>query len=179
MHDPRRYLTPDVTADFFTAQVEERAPNRVAVFGAGGSVRPEKLKVTVGFEGGFLAEAGISYAGPNAQGRGRLAAEIVAERMRTVHGVETPVRVDLIGMSALFATAGTPPTDTQDVRLRAALRSRNREEAELLLWEVELLLCCGPAGGGGFRGTITPSIVTRSVLVARNDVRPTLRMYTA
>ena len=178
VHDPRRYLTPDVTADFSDVRIAQCGENRVGISSASGSERPAGLKVTVGFEGGFLAEGEISYAGPNAQGRARLAAEIVAERMRTVHGWHEPLRVDLVGLSALFATAGPPPTDTQDVRLRAALRSRNRGLAELLLWEVESLLCCGPAGGGGFRGSITPSVVTRSVLIDRERVTPTLRMLT-
>src|SRR3954469_6720834 len=63
VHDPRMYLTPDVTADFSKVGVRELAPDRVNVSSAGGSARPERLKVTVGFEGGFMAEAGISYAG--------------------------------------------------------------------------------------------------------------------
>jgi hypothetical protein len=179
VHDPSRYLTPDVTADFSRVTIEERGANRVAVSGAGGASRPERLKVTVGFEGGFLAEAGISYAGPNAQARGRLAADILAERMRHLHRVEEPLRIDLVGVASLFATTGGAPTDTQDVRIHAALRSRRRETAELLLWEVESLLCCGPAGGGGFRGSITPSVVTRSVLIDREAVRPSFRMFTA
>ena len=48
VHDPQRYLTPDVTADFSEVRIEERGADRVAVSGARGSVRPEKLKVTVG-----------------------------------------------------------------------------------------------------------------------------------
>jgi hypothetical protein len=48
-----------------------------------------------------------------------------------------------------------------------------------MLWEVESLLCCGPAGGGGFRGTIVPSVVTRSVLIERDRVRPTVSMLVA
>jgi hypothetical protein len=176
VHDPQRYLTPDVTADFSRVRIDQRVADRVAVSGAHGSERPGSLKVTVGFEGGFLAEAEVSYAGLNAQGRGRLAAEIVAERMRAVHGWKGPLRIDLIGVSALFASAGPPPTDTQDVRLRAALRAPQREMAELLLWEMESLLCCGPAGGGGFRGSITASVVTRSVLMPREQIRPSFRM---
>jgi hypothetical protein len=176
VHDPRRYLTPDVTADFSGVAITERGADRVEVSGASGGERPADLKVTVGFEGGFLAEAEVSYAGPNAQGRARLAAEIVAERMRAVHGWDEKLRIDLVGVSALFAAAAPPPTDTQDVRLRAALRSRRRDMAELLLWEVESLLCGGPAGGGGFRGSVTPSVVTRSVLIDRERVRPNLQM---
>jgi hypothetical protein len=179
VHDPSRYPTPDVTADFSQVRIEDEGANRVAVSGASGSERPSQLKATVGFEGGFLAEAEISYAGPNAPARGRLAAEIIAERMRTVHHWEDPLRIDLVGVSALFATAGPPPADTQDVRLRAALRARGRDMAELLLWEVESLLCCGPAGGGGFRGSITPSVLTRSVLIDRALVAPRVRILTS
>jgi hypothetical protein len=179
VHDPRSYLTPDVTADFSAVAVDERGRDRVQVSRAGGRTRPERLKVTVGFEGGFMGEAGVSYAGPNAQGRARLAAEIVEERMRTVHAVQGAIRIDLIGISSLFATAGAPAADTQDVRVHVALRSSRRDDVELMLCEVESLLCCGPAGGGGFRGSIVPSVVTRSVLIDRERVRPTFRMFVA
>ncbi len=179
VHDPRRYLTPDVTADFSAVSVTAEGRDRVAVGRAGGARRPDGLKVTVGFEGGYLAEAGVSYAGANAVGRGRLAAAILEERMREVHGIQGPIRIDLVGVNSLFATAGTPGAETEDVRVQAALRSTRREDAETLLWEVEAILCCGPAGGGGFRGQITPSVVTRSCLIDRERVRPRLRLEVA
>ena len=77
VHDPARYLTPDVTADFSRVAIAAVGDDRVKVSNAGGSKRPDTLKVTVGFDGGFQGEAGVSYAGPAAQERGRLAAEIV------------------------------------------------------------------------------------------------------
>ena len=77
VHDPARYLTPDVTADFSRVQVAAAGPDRVKVSNASGSARPATLKVTVGFDGGFQGEAGVSYAGPAAQERGQLAADIV------------------------------------------------------------------------------------------------------
>ena len=179
VHDPAAYLTPDVTADFTGVSVREIAPNRVAVAGAGGSARPDRLKVTVGFDGGHLAEAGVSYAGPNAEARARLAGEIVEHRLREVHGIDCPIRIDLVGVRSLFSTAGVPPGATQDVRLHAALRSTRREDAEMLLWEVEAILCCGPAAGGGYRGTIVPSVVTRSVLIDRDQAAASFRMLVA
>ncbi len=179
VHDPARYLTPDVTADFSRVNVAAAGPDRVKVSNAGGSKRPEMLKVTVGFDGGFQGEAGISYAGPAAQERGQLAAEIVRDRMARLHGIMKDVRVDLIGVSSLFSTAGLRASDAQDVRLHAALRSHKREAAELLLWEVESLLCCGPAGGGGYRGAITPWVITKSLLIARERVKPTLEIMVA
>jgi hypothetical protein len=179
VHDPSRYLTPDVTADFSPVRVEAAGADRVKVSGARGTARPKDLKVTVGFDGGFQAEAGVSYAGPAAQTRGELAASIVRERMARVHGIGAGLRVDLIGVSSLFATAGATASDVRDVRLHAALRVPKREDAELLLWEVESLLCCGPAGGGGFRGSITPCVMTKSVLIDRALVKPACTVLTA
>jgi hypothetical protein len=179
VHDPAGYLTPDVTADFSRVEVADLAPDRVRVSGASGRERPAKLKVTVGFDAGFLGEAGVSYAGPGAQARARLAADIIAERMREVCGFEGALRVDVIGEASLFATALRRAADTEDVRLHVALRSRSKADAEIMLWEVEALLCCGPAGGGGFRGSIVPSVVTKSVLIDRERVRPTVEILVA
>jgi hypothetical protein len=176
VHDPARYVTPDVVADFSGATIAQAAPDRVRIGGASGSPRPQKLKVTVAFDGGFLAEAGISYAGPGAQARAALAAAIVEERMRHLHGLNAPLRLDLVGVNALHASAVAYQSDSQDVRLRAALRASSREQAELLLWEVESLLCCGPAGGGGYRGQITPSVITHSAYLDREQVATRVTM---
>jgi len=153
-----------------------KGKDRVQIGGAGGHARPEKLKVTVGFDAGLLAEAGVSYAGPAAAARGRLAAEIIATRLKETHGIKEPLRVDVIGAGSLFATAGKTRADGDDVRLHVALRTTDREQAELMLWEVESLLCCGPAGGGGYRGVITAAVETKSVLIDRSLVKPTFEV---
>jgi len=179
VHDPAAYLTPDVTADFSRVTIAAVGEDRVEVANAGGRVRPDKLKVTVGFDAGFHAEAGVSYAGPFAGARGKLAAAIVRARLKETHGIKSPHRIDVIGLSSLFATAGATQDDSRDVRLHVALRTVNREEAETMLWEVESLLCCGPAGGGGFRGAIMPAVMTKSVLINRSLVNSTVEMFVA
>lgn len=177
VHDPRAYVTPDVTADFSKAAIKELAADRVRVQDASGTARPEKLKVTVAFDGGLLAEAGVSYAGPGATNRARLAKEILEERMTHLHGCNAPLRFDLIGLNSLHGSAlPCPEEEIDDIRVRAALRADSREQAELLLWEVEALLCCGPAGGGGYRGQITPSVITHSAFLDREQVKPSLRI---
>jgi hypothetical protein len=177
VHDPAAYLTPDITADFSQVKLNDLGNDRVAVSDADGRTRPERLKVTIGFDAGVLAEAGVSYAGPSAGARGLLAAQIVEARLKEAHGIKSPVRIDLIGANSLFATAGKEGADSEDVRLHVALRTADRGEAELMLWEVESLLCCGPAGGGGFRGSITPAVETKSVLVERGLVKPTCEIF--
>jgi Acyclic terpene utilisation family protein AtuA len=183
VHDPSAYLTPDVTADFSGVQVTETGPDRVRLQGASGRERPRTLKVTVGFDGGFLGEAGVSYAGPNAARRARLARDILLERLNRHAGIAGKLRIDIIGLASLHATAlGTAPdgvAEPEDVRVHAAVRSTERADAETMLWEVESLLCCGPAGGGGYRGQISPSVVTHSALVEREAVVTRHRMLVA
>lgn len=174
VHDPACYLNPDVTADFSNAALEEQGMDRVRVTGGSGAERPEKLKVTVAFDGGYLAEGGVSYAGANAVNRARLAGEVVEERLARVHGRNAPRRIDIIGSASLHASTLEGADDSRDVRLRCALRAQSREEAEDLLWEVESLLNCGPSGGGGYRGSITPSVMTYSTLIGRDQVSPSV-----
>lgn len=184
VHDPSAYLTPDVTADFSGVTITEYGKDRVGVAGATGHQRPAMLKVTVGFDGGFLGEAGISYAGANAVARANLARAIVADRLGRHSGFADALRLDVIGVDALHGTADLAPSAERqrainDVRVRAALRSMDRTAVETLLWEVESLLCCGPAGGGGYRGQISPSVVTHSALIERRRVTPSFRMLVA
>src|SRR3954451_5560677 len=61
VHDPSAYVTPDVVASFRNVLIAEVGVDRVRVSGAGGLSRPDKLKVTIGFDGGFLGEGGVSY----------------------------------------------------------------------------------------------------------------------
>ena len=84
VHDPARYLTPDVVADLSQARVVELGGNRVAVHGITGHARPPELKVNVCYRGGWLAEAEISYAGVQAEARARLAADIV-QKLSLIH----------------------------------------------------------------------------------------------
>ena len=131
------------------------------------------------FDGGFLGEGGISYAGPNARARAELAADVVRQRLTRRNGFGGDLRVDLIGLNSLHATARAAGGESDDIRLRVAVRSTQRDDVDFMLWEVESLLCCGPAGGGGYRGQVTPCVVTHSTLIARDLVKPTFEMFVA
>ena len=176
VHNPNAYLTPDVTADFSRVKVAEVGADRVQVSNAGGAARPDQLKVTVAFDGGYLAEAEVSYAGPGAVDRAALASTIVKDRINKVHGIQTSCRTDLIGLNALHQLETESTPNVQDVRLRTALRTNKHDAAQALLWEVESLLCCGPAGGAGYRGRIEPSVLTYSTFVNRDQVTPKIEI---
>lgn len=169
IHDPAAYLTPDVVADITDAEVCALGDDRVAVTGVRGHPRPPMLKVTVCFDGGWLAEGEISYAGPNAEARARLAAEVIRSRA----GAGLALRFDLAGVLSLFGDdhgrtlAECVPSDARDVRLRVAAAHCERVPLEHLMREVLALYTCGPAGGGGVRTSIVPRLATASCFVRR------------
>ena len=183
LHDPAAYLTPDVVADITTAQVLPVGPDAVRLEGVRGHPQPPTLKVNVCFESGWFAEGEISYAGPRAEARARLAGQVLRERLQGLG----PVRVDLIGVTSIFGddtsrwqddpAAGDAHNDNRDVRLRVALQHRDHASAQRLVREVTALYTCGPAGGGGVRTAMRPRLGTVSCLVPRSAVVTGYQMW--
>jgi hypothetical protein len=171
LHDPAGYLTPDVRADITGVTLQAVAPDRVRMSGVRGHPRPDTLKVNVCHEGGWLAEGEISYAGPRAEARARLAADVLRQRLPAL-----ALRFDLIGVLSVFADdggrllAGMADSGARDVRLRVAAAHAERHEAERLAREVTALYTCGPAGGGGVRTRITPRLGLVSGYVPRDEI---------
>lgn len=175
VHDPAAYLTPDVVADITDAEVralpDVEGADRVELLGVRGHVRPDRYKVNVCHEGGWLAEGEISYAGPRAESRARLAADVLRKRLDGL-----ALRVDLIGALSILgddagrALASLPDAGLRDVRLRVAATHADRAQAERLAREVMALYTCGPAGGGGVRTALTPRLNTLSCLLPRDAV---------
>jgi hypothetical protein len=173
--DPSAYLTPDVTADFSSVEINETAPDTISVKGARGRKRPDMLKVSVGYQAGYIGEGEISYGGENCVARAQLAGEIVAERLR---GQFQELRVDILGLSSLHTRPMSGGAyQPYEVRLRVAGRSADRQKAALIGEEVEALWTNGPAGGGGARKETREQIGIVSCLLARHKVRPQVTVF--
>ena len=84
IHDPSSYITPDVVADYTGVQMTEVGKDQVQVVGGKGRPRTDTLKVSIGYVDGYIGEGQISYGGPGAVARGKLALEIVAERLKLI-----------------------------------------------------------------------------------------------
>ncbi len=173
VHDPARYLQPDVVADFSGVTVAEIGPDRVRSEGGDGRPRTGTLKVSVGYVDGFVGEGQISYAGPGAVARGRLALAIVAERLRLTGVPCREIRHDLIGVDAILgpklSATGHEPAE---VRVRVVGRADSLKEAVRIGNEVEALYLNGPAGGGGAVKSTREVVAIRSVLIPERLVEP-------
>jgi hypothetical protein len=176
VHDPGRYIQPDVVADFSQVKVEEIAADRVRVSGGRGSERTGTLKVSVGYVDGFIGEGQISYAGPGALARGRLALEIVRERLKLTNVAANEWRFELVGVDALHGSeVSTRANEPYEVRVRVAGRTESLREAVRIGNEVETLYTNGPAAGGGAFKSARDVVAVGSVLLPRELVKPSIR----
>jgi hypothetical protein len=176
VHDPRKYLQPDVVADFSAVSVDEIAPDRVRVSGGRGTQRTPTLKVSVGYVDSFIGEGQISYAGPGALARGRLALDIVRERLKLTGVTTSELRFDLIGVDSLHgAQVSAHVNEPYEVRVRVTGRTENLREAVRIGNEVETLYTNGPAGGGGAWKSARDVVAVASVLLPRELAKPQVR----
>jgi hypothetical protein len=178
LHDPTRYLQPDVTADFSGVRFTQDGADRVSVAGGSGTARPDTLKVSIGYRDSFVGEGQISYAGAGAVARGRLAAEIVRARLDIIGLHTTELRCDLIGVDAVHRGAGVSHAEPAEVRLRVAGRTASMADAVRLANEVETLYINGPAGGGGASKSAREVLAVVSTLIPRTQVAPAVEMLT-
>jgi hypothetical protein len=180
VHDPRRYLQPDVVADFSQVKIEEVGPDRVRITGGRGTERTGTLKVSVGYVDSFIGEGQISYAGPGALARGKLALEIVRERLKLTGVATSELRFDLIGVDSLHGTqVSAQANEPYEVRIRVAGRTENLREATRIGNEVETLYTNGPAGGGGAFKSARDVVAVASVLLPRDRAAPQVRFVGA
>jgi len=176
VHDPMKYFQPDVVADFSQVTVEEIAKDRVRVGGGRGSKRTDTLKVSVGYVDSFIGEGQISYAGPGALARGRLALDIVRERLKLTSVAASELRFDLIGVDSLHGPlVSAHANEPYEVRIRVAGRTESLREAVRIGNEVETLYTNGPAGGGGAWKSARDVVAVASVLLPRELARTEVR----
>ncbi|MEW6643925.1 MAG: acyclic terpene utilization AtuA family protein [Pseudomonadota bacterium] len=179
IHDPARYFQPDVVADFSDVAMQAVGPDRVRVEGGRGAPKTGLLKTSIGYLDSYVGEGQISYAGPGAVARGRLALEIVRERLALAGVTTSETRFELIGVNALHGDALSTQGEPYEVRLRVVARTDSLSEAVRIGNEVETLYTNGPAGGGGVTKSAREVIGVVSALVPEALVSPTIRILEA
>lgn len=173
IQDPQNYFTPDCIADFSQVWVEQEGKDRVKIFGASGKAPNNFYKTSVGYKDCFIGEGQISYGGPTALARARLAGGIVRRRLKITGCDYDELRIDEMGVDSLYGkTVGKAMGSAVpvEVRLRVAARTKDRWNAEQVGNEVEALYTNGPAGGGGAVKAVREIVSVASIMVPREDI---------
>lgn len=178
MGDPTAYITPDVTADFTSARLDQVSGDRVAVTGIRGEPNTPYLKISASYLAGYKASGQLTVSGPRAVEKARLAAEIVWKRLQRA-GVTFPAedrQEEYLGTGVCLPGILPAASDPPEVVLRLGVRGRDREAVERFGKELAPLVTAGPPGVTGFAGgrpkpqaivAYWPALVAREVVEER------------
>ncbi|MGH9608368.1 MAG: acyclic terpene utilization AtuA family protein, partial [Bryobacteraceae bacterium] len=111
--DPRRYMTPDVIANFTSIRLAEDGPDRIRISGATGEPRPEMLKASISYHFGWKAVGTLVYTAPDALAKAEMADRIVRQRIDDLDLRFEKVHTELLGGDA-------------EVQLRIGVRGRDK-----------------------------------------------------
>jgi hypothetical protein len=176
VHNPACYLQPDVIADFSNVRIEQAGPDRVAITGGAGHARTGTLKVSVGYVDSFIGEGQISYAGAGCVARGRLALDIVRERLDITKVNCQEIRSDLIGLDAILGAFNGDISQIPEIRARFTARTSSMADARRIGEEVESLYLNGPAAGGGVTRSARQIVGIVSGLLDETLITPAVTM---
>lgn len=197
--DPCNYTMPDGIADFTGLKLEEVGPDRVRVTDMRGKPRPDTLKLTIGYQDGWIAEGLLLYSWPDALAKAQRSEEIVRKRLARLGVEPEEIRFDYLGIDTLHghtapayrgvADQGDPRTgnyrreqaglELNEVGLRMAAKCRTREEADLVRREATHLWTIGGVGtafGVPFRPR--PVIALWPALIPRAAVKTEVKLQT-
>ncbi|MBJ7608517.1 MAG: DUF1446 domain-containing protein [Candidatus Dormibacteraeota bacterium] len=172
--DPRRYLNPDVVADFTSVELQQAGPDSVSISGVRGARRPEQLKAIIGHLDGWLGAAMIGYSWPHAMAKARHAAMLI-DRLAERAGIHPVDKVtEYIGVDSLHggaADAGAAAI-ANEVILRVAGRFESEVQARAFPRLATPLALNGPPfiGGGATPQParallgVWPTLVPRTVV---------------
>jgi hypothetical protein len=172
--DPRRYLNPDVVADFTSVRLADAGTDVVSISNVRGSARPGQLKVIIGYLDGWLGAALIGYSWPHALAKARHAALLI-DRLAERAGVVPLEQVtEYLGVDSLHGDAAdlAGSADANEVTLRVAGRFATEEAARRFPRLATPLALNGPPfiGGGATPQPPRALLGVWPTLVARERV---------
>lgn len=148
VHDPTRYLSPDVVADFTSAVFTEIGPDRVEVRDMRGTPATDSYKALIAHHAGWSGEARVACSWPDAHAKAKATAAIFAKRVEMAGYEVDEWRFEYWGVDALGGpTVPVTDTDPPEVVLRAAWRCADRAVAALVGRELTPLTLSAPMPG--------------------------------
>lgn len=182
VHDPARYLTPDVVADFTSLTVTELGDDRVRISDMRGAPAPPTYKGLVCTPAGWAGETRFGYSWPDAEAKARAALSYVRNRAEADGVVVEEWCEELFGAGAY----GGPTFDAPDgweppeVVGRLAWRCADRDSAGRVGRDSGVLGLSGPptitGTGRGRGGAPTQLLAVEPFAVDRDLVDAQVRV---
>jgi hypothetical protein len=174
--DPTAYYTPDVVANFTTAQLTDDGQDRVKITGVTGSPRPNTYKVSISYFHGYRTVSTLVYSWPEAISKAKAATEILHTRIKDLGLRFEKVHAEVIGANACHgALTDSNNPDLPEVMLRFAVQGPHEKDVKRFTREMAPLVLGGPpfatAYSGG-KGDVSEVYGYWPSLIDRTEIRP-------
>ncbi|MCB1017620.1 MAG: DUF1446 domain-containing protein [Acidimicrobiales bacterium] len=186
VHDPARYLNPDVVADFTTVRLDDLGDDRVRVSGATGGPAPHTYKGLVCTPAGWAGEVRFGYSWPDAEAKARAALGFVRGRAEAAGLAVDEWHEEYFGVNAYGGdTVDLGPRAVGDLEPpevigRLAWRAADRDVVAAVARDVGVLGLSGPptiTGTGRARdGKPTQLLSVEPFFVDRSSVDAGVRV---
>jgi hypothetical protein len=177
VHDPGRYLLPDVVCDFTNVRLEDLGRDQVRVTGARGLPAPEAYKASVTYPDGYRCTATLMIVGSEAVAKAHHVASAILKRTRrmcTERGFSDygAVSVEVLGAESMYGPHARSAA-TREVILKLAVGHPDERALELFSREIfpsATSMAQGITGFAGGRPAVQPILRLTSCLVPKSRV---------
>ncbi|MDB5310422.1 MAG: hypothetical protein JWO38_4624 [Gemmataceae bacterium] len=150
VEDPARYYTPDVVADFTSAQLRETGPDVVSVSGGSANGVTDTYKVSVAYRDGYTAAGTLLIFGPKAAEKARRSGAIILEKLRQAGVWFAESYTEALGAGDCVPGVMKSAAEPAEVVLRVAVRDPRKAAVERFAKEFAPLVTSGFAGTTGY-----------------------------
>ena len=173
--DPKRYMTPDVVADFTTVELADDGVDRVRISGVKGSPRPVDLKASISYHYGWRVVGTLVYSAPDALLKARTADCMVRQRVAELGLSFEKMATEFFGVNACHRSLAPAIAEPAEVQLKIAARGADKEAMERFTRELIPLVLNGPPTATGYgegRPPVREVVAYWPALVPREAVEP-------
>ena len=177
VHDPGRYVLPDVVCDLTSVALTDLGENRVRVTGARGLPATPSYKVSLTYSDGYRCTATLMIVGADAAEKARHVAAAVLKRTRRLFADSglsdyRAVSVEVLGAEAMYGPHARAQA-TREVILKIAVAHAQERALELFAREIypsATSMAQGITGFAGGRPAVQPVVRLASCLIPKERV---------
>jgi hypothetical protein len=183
VHDPGRYILPDVVCDFREVRLEDLGADRVRVIGARGLPPTPDYKLSLTHADGYRCLATLMIVGPEARARAEQVGAAILKRTRRLLGAAgwaeyRQVSIEVLGAEALYGPHAQVQ-DSREVILKVAATHSEERALEIFAREIypaATSMAQGITGFAGGRPAVQPIVRLCSCLVPKSEIAATVEV---
>ena len=180
MGNPKKYLSPDVTVDFTSINLEDKNNNTVSVSNVKGMAPTDTFKVAINYISGYKANGKLTVTAPYAKQKAEKIGEVIIDRLKRNDITFDEYKIDYVGYNSCSAETLPINKDCNEVTVSISVKDKEKAKIERFSKEIAPLITNGPPGITGFAGgrpKVQEVISYWPTLISKDIVNTNVRIY--